>query len=146
MTPFRTRGVAVLSTIFLAHILVGCESSSNPVAPSSIQFTVTDIVVGSGVEATNGDNVSVDYAGWLYDPTRPQNKGVQFDSSEAQGFAFILGIGSVIAGWDQGVVGMRVGGVRQLLIPPELGYGAVGFGAIPPDATLVFDIELLNVQ
>jgi FKBP-type peptidyl-prolyl cis-trans isomerase FkpA len=90
----------------------------------------------------------VNYTGWLYDPGQAENKGRQFDSSVGrQPFAFRLGAGGVIRGWDQGLVGMRVGGQRRLVIPPELGYGAGGNPpAIPSNATLVFDVELLDVQ
>jgi len=90
--------------------------------------------------------LTVSYTGWLYDPARPEQKGTQFDTNTS--FPFVLGTGGVIRGWDLGVVGMRVGGQRRLVIPPELGYGAAGAGQgrIPPNASLVFDIELLSVQ
>ena len=88
--------------------------------------------------------MTVSYTGWLYDPTKPESKGTQFDTSA--NFSFQLGVGRVIAGWDQGVVGMKVGGQRRLIIPAELGYGAQGSGPIPGGATLVFDIDLLDVQ
>ena len=89
--------------------------------------------------------MTVAYTGWLYDTSKPNGKGNQFDSNAA--FAFNLGAGQVIRGWDQGVAGMRIGGQRRLIIPPELAYGNTSPGAgIPPNATLVFDITLLNVQ
>lgn len=103
---------------------------------------ITDITIGSGTEATNGRTVHVHYTGWLTDNTK-------FDSSVDRGepFTFPLGGGRVIKGWDQGVAGMRVGGKRKLVIPPELGYGARGAGGlIPPNATLVFEVELLDVK
>ena len=108
----------------------------------------TDTLVGKGPEAKAGQNVSVNYTGWLYDPAAKDNKGKQFDSSIGRGpFSFPLGAGRVIPGWDQGVAGMKVGGKRTLIIPPSLGYGARGAGGvIPPNATLVFDVELLGVQ
>jgi len=109
---------------------------------------MTDETLGTGDTATSGQNVAVHYTGWLFDPAAPDNKGRKFDSSRDRGepFRFLLGAGHVIAGWDQGVVGMRVGGQRRLTIPPELGYGARGAGGvIPPNATLVFDVELLEV-
>lgn len=91
--------------------------------------------------------MTVHYTGWLYDPAGPEQKGQQFDSSiGGQPFAFTLGSGLVIAGWDRGVAGMRVGGRRRLVIPAELAYGSSGRGGIPPNATLVFDIELLTVS
>ncbi len=102
---------------------------------------ITDMVVGAGPEAKTGQQVSVHYTGWL-------TNGQKFDSSKDrnQPFGFKLGGGQVIKGWDQGVVGMKVGGKRKLLIPPSLGYGARGFpGAIPPNATLHFEVELLKV-
>jgi FKBP-type peptidyl-prolyl cis-trans isomerase len=109
---------------------------------------MTDITQGSGAIALAGKQVSVHYTGWLFDASAPENKGRKFDSSHDRGepFSFPLGAGRVIAGWDRGVAGMRVGGQRRLTIPPEFGYGARGAGSvIPPNATLVFDVELLEV-
>ena len=111
--------------------------------PSGLQYE--DTVTGEGELATKGQSVTVHYTGWLY------NDGVQgakFDSSKDRGdpFAFDLGAGSVIKGWDEGVQGMKVGGARTLIIPAALGYGARGAGgAIPPNATLLFDVELMSV-
>jgi len=105
--------------------------------------------VGTGAEAVAGTHVTVHYTGWLFDATAPEQKGAKFDSSRDRGdpFEFPLGAGRVIAGWDQGVAGMKVGGSRTLIIPPELGYGARGAGGvIPPNATLVFHVELLAVD
>jgi FKBP-type peptidyl-prolyl cis-trans isomerase FkpA len=110
---------------------------------------VTDGKVGTGVEATTGKTVSVHYTGWLYDGRVADHHGKKFDSSKDHGepFSFKLGAGQVIRGWDQGVAGMKVGGTRTLVIPSELGYGARGAGGvIPPNATLVFDVELLGVK
>jgi FKBP-type peptidyl-prolyl cis-trans isomerase len=108
----------------------------------------TDTVVGKGKEAVAGKTVEVHYTGWLYEVTAAKQRGKQFDSSVGRGpFSFPLGAGRVIKGWDEGVAGMKVGGKRTLVIPPELGYGARGAGGvIPPDATLVFDVELLDVK
>ena len=131
------------------------EPSSSPVAASSTAstpsqgFQMTDKQVGTGTEATPGKTVVVHYTGWLFDPAAPDNKGTKFDSSRDrnQPFDFPLGAGHVIKGWDQGVSGMKVGGQRTLVIPPELGYGARGAGGvIPPNATLVFEVELLAVK
>ena len=103
---------------------------------------VEDVVVGTGAEATPGQTVSVHYTGWL-------TNGTKFDSSVDRGqpFVFPLGAGRVIKGWDVGVTGMKIGGKRKLTIPPEMGYGARGAGGvIPPNATLVFDVELLGLS
>ena len=108
-----------------------------------------EVAVGSGTEATAGAQVSVHYTGWLHDATAAENKGAKFDSSRDRGdpFDFPLGAGHVIRGWDEGVAGMKVGGKRTLISPPEMGYGARGAGGvIPPNATLVFDVELLGVN
>jgi FKBP-type peptidyl-prolyl cis-trans isomerase len=109
---------------------------------------MTDTKIGTGAEATAGQRISVHYTGWLFDESKPENKGKKFDSSldRGQPFQFQLGVGQVIGGWDQGFAGMKVGGTRTLIIPPELGYGARGAGGvIPPNATLLFEVELLGV-
>ena len=124
-----------------------------PTLSSKIGANVTelkkiDIKQGSGAEAVAGKTVVVHYTGWLYDPAAPDGHGAKFDSSvdRNEPFIFPLGAGKVIKGWDQGVAGMKVGGQRTLVIPPQMGYGARGAGAvIPPNATLVFDVELLGV-
>ena len=106
------------------------------------KLQIEDQVVGTGTEAVKGKQVSVHYTGWLTD-------GTKFDSSKDRGqpFGFALGRGQVIQGWDDGVAGMKIGGKRKLTIPPELGYGAAGAGGvIPPNATLVFEVELLGVK
>ena len=111
---------------------------------SGLQFE--DTVVGQGAEATSGSDVKVHYTGWLY---QDGQQGAKFDSSKdrREPFEFSLGEGMVIPGWDEGVQGMKVGGKRTLIIPPELGYGARGAGGvIPPNATLKFDVELLAVS
>lgn len=118
--------------------------------PSNITEVIkADTVVGGGSEAQPGRQVTVHYTGWLYDASRDDRKGRKFDSSRdrQEPFSFRLGAGQVIRGWDEGVAGMRVGGRRTLTIPPEYGYGARGAGGvIPPNATLVFDVELLDVR
>ena len=111
--------------------------------PSGLQFE--DTVIGSGAEAVQGNQVAVHYTGWLYTNGVAGNK---FDSSKDRGqpFKFPLGGGQVIRGWDEGVAGMKVGGTRRLVIPPDLGYGARGAGGvIPPNATLLFEVDLLGV-
>ena len=108
-----------------------------------------DTVVGDGTAATAGKEVDVHYTGWLFDENAPYNKGQKFDSSldRDQLFSFPLGAGHVIKGWDEGVAGMKIGGKRTLIIPAEMGYGARGAGGvIPPNATLVFDVELHGVN
>jgi FKBP-type peptidyl-prolyl cis-trans isomerase len=113
------------------------------------ELQVTDVVKGEGATANAGQDVVVHYTGWLYQPGEPDNKGKKFDSSldRGQPFVFPLGGGRVIQGWDQGVAGMQVGGKRLLVIPPEMGYGATGAGGvIPPNATLIFEVDLLEIQ
>jgi FKBP-type peptidyl-prolyl cis-trans isomerase FkpA len=108
-----------------------------------------DAQVGSGTEAVAGKSVNVHYTGWLYDDAAADHKGRKFDSSRDRNepFEFRLGAGQVIRGWDEGVAGMKIGGKRTLTIPPDMGYGARGAGGvIPPNATLVFDVELLGVR
>ena len=136
------------ATLIMEVELVDILPLSLPTEVSEDDFTTTesglkyyDIVVGDGPTAETGNTVTVNYTGWLTD-------NVKFDSSLDSGvpFPFTLGTGAVIAGWDEGVAGMRVGGKRQLVIPAELGYGETGSGLIPPGATLIFDVELLDVQ
>jgi FKBP-type peptidyl-prolyl cis-trans isomerase FkpA len=136
----------VTRCLFLTAIMMTGCSGSNTSAPSTSSgtFTQTDLAVGTGAEAVTGKTVVVTYSGWLYDTKKPDGKGTFFDGNS--GFSFTLGAGSVIAGWDQGVVGMRVGGQRRLIIPPDLAYGSQGRSPIPPNATLLFDITLTAVQ
>jgi FKBP-type peptidyl-prolyl cis-trans isomerase FkpA len=113
------------------------------------QLKTTDVKPGTGAEATKGKRVFVHYTGWLYDPAIADQKGAKFDSSRdrQQPFDFVLGAGQVIKGWDDGVAGMKVGGQRTLIIPADMAYGARGAGGvIPPNATLIFDVELLDVK
>lgn len=135
-----------LTTLWMTIPMSEAQTSSTAAAPA---LKITDRKVGTGAEAVPGKNVSVHYTGWLLDPAAADGKGKKFDSSvdRKQPFGFGLGAGQVIKGWDQGVAGMKVGGQRTLVIPPEMGYGARGAGGvIPPNATLVFDVELLGVQ
>jgi FKBP-type peptidyl-prolyl cis-trans isomerase FkpA len=125
----------------------GGDSSPTSATRPRGEFSQTDIRVGAGADAIPGRRLTVHYTGWLYDPSRTESKGSQFQTSVGgQALVFTLGGGQVIRGWDQGVVGMKVGGLRRLVLPPELAYGATGSGPIPPNATLVFEIELLEVQ
>ncbi len=133
-----TRCLSLAATL----VAIGC-SGSNTTAPSG-PLTQTDLVLGTGATATTGSSLTVDYSGWLYNPASVDSKGPLFDTQS--GFTFTLGSGSVIAGWDQGVVGMQVGGQRRLIIPPDKAYGSTGRTGIPPNATLLFDITLTAVQ
>jgi len=129
-------------------------AASTATGESKLSATITslqkiDNKQGTGAEAVSGKPVLVHYTGWLYDPAQPGGKGTKFDSSldRKVPFGFILGAGKVIRGWDEGVAGMKVGGQRTLIIPPDMGYGARGAGGvIPPNATLIFDVELLEVK
>jgi FKBP-type peptidyl-prolyl cis-trans isomerase FkpA len=123
----------------------GDSSPTSPASTSSAPYSQTDLVVGTGTQAATGNRTTVAYTGWLYDSSKADGKGTQFDSRTA--FTFTLGTGAVIKGWDQGVAGMRAGGQRRLVIPPELAYGNSSPGpGIPPNSTLVFDITLLSVS
>ena len=138
--------VTRIALVVLLAATAGCTDSST--APSSsAPFSQTDVRVGTGTDAAAGKVVTVNYTGWLYDASKTDGKGLQFDTSVGgTPFSFNLGFGEVINGWDLGLPGMKVGGLRRLVIPPSLAYGAVRYGPIPPAATLVFDIELVNVQ
>jgi FKBP-type peptidyl-prolyl cis-trans isomerase len=131
-----------------------CLAQTTPVpapAPASAQkqeLVKTDTKIGEGKAVEKGKAVSVHYTGWLFDAKAPEQKGAKFDSSLDRGlpFGFIAGAGRVIKGWEEGVIGMKEGGKRTLVIPPDMAYGEKGAGGlIPPNATLVFDIELLKV-
>ena len=128
-----------------------CSQQAAPKMETSnmTELIKTDVKLGTGDLATAGKNVSVHYTGWLYDAAAADHHGKKFDSSRDRNepFEFPLGAGRVIQGWDQGVACMKVGGQRTLVIPASMGYGARGAGgAIPPNATLVFDVELLGVH
>jgi FKBP-type peptidyl-prolyl cis-trans isomerase FkpA len=144
MEPMRSTSVVLAVMVLLAA--AGCSDSPN--APVNLaRFSQTDLVVGTGAEAVSGKTIRVDYTGWLYNADREDNKGAQFDTSAGRDpLEFTLGIGQVIAGWDQGLAGMKVGGKRRIVIPPSLAYGGTRRGPIPPNATLVFDVELIEVK
>lgn len=113
------------------------------------ELVIKDTKEGIGKLAVNGSKVKVHYSGWLYDPEKPKGRGIKFDSSldRGQPFQFSLGNGMVIQGWDKGVEGMKEGGVRTLIIPSQMGYGSRGAGGvIPPNAVLMFDVELLEAE
>ena len=143
----------LLSTVLVLSV-AACNSSKSEtgssgagLAPTGIQtstpFTQVDLLLGTGAAAGPGNRVTVAYSGWLFDPSQPESKGRQFDQSNA--FTFTLGVGQVIKGWDQGVVGMRVGGQRRLTIPSDLAYGNQAVGTIPANSSLVFDIRLISI-
>jgi len=148
--------VRVWSTVLLSMLTAACGSegpvqSETPQLPSGeiTELTTIDAVVGEGAVANAGPVVVVHYTGWLYDPAAENRRGSKFDSSVDRGepFTFPLGGGHVIRGWDEGVAGMQVGGKRLLFIPPEYGYGVRGAGGvIPPNATLVFEVDLLELR
>ena len=129
-------------------VACGTPPPAHAAAGQVDKLGIIDQKVGTGAVAANGMQVTVQYTGWLYDANAKDKRGKKFDSSLDHGepFSFMLGQGNVIAGWDQGVAGMRVGGKRTLLIPAALGYGARGAGDdIPPNASLVFEVDLLKV-
>lgn len=153
-----TRILVIIASLAVAALVIGAvivfkgtasapksssESSATPqaAAQEDAKVEITDEVVGTGAEAVAGKTVAVHYTGTLTD-------GTKFDSSYDRGqpFEFMLGTGQVIKGWDQGIAGMKVGGKRKLVIPASLGYGASGQGSIPPNATLVFETELVEVK
>ena len=146
-----TAAVKVWFTV-LVPVLVACvmaaSCSQSPTTPSSTApYSQIDLLVGNGAEAASGSLLTVNYTGWLYDASKPDTKGLLFDTSVGKdAFVFLLGSGSVIQGWDKGLVGMKVGGIRRLVVPPSLGYGDTRNSSIPPYSTLVFEIELVDVQ
>ena len=166
----RAVSILIATTLACSTVAFGQNSSSSPnggapstgggastsAAPSNSnngakldELQKIDVAQGNGAEAVSGKTVVVHYTGWLYDANAADHHGSKFDSSRDRGqpFSFPLGGGRVIKGWDQGVAGMKVGGKRTLVIPPSLGYGARGAGGvIPPNATLVFDVELIDVR
>lgn len=161
-----TRNAALICcSLFASVLLAACSKTPDPstiTAPatattptstpeelSTMSLIISDIKEGEGPAIAVGQGAEVHYTGWLYDGGAPEAKGEKFDSSHDHGqtFTFQVGAGAVIPGWDQGVAGMKVGGQRRLVIPPALGYGARGAGGvIPPNATLVFDVELVAIH
>jgi FKBP-type peptidyl-prolyl cis-trans isomerase FkpA len=139
-------GALILGVILLPQVAF---SQTGQGSSGVNELIKKDTKVGTGEEATVGKAVEVHYTGWLYDPSAPDKKGAKFDSSRDRGapFSFLLGAGRVIKGWDRGVAGMKVGGQRTLIIPADMAYGAQGAGkVIPPNATLIFDVELLGLR
>ena len=148
MISIRLAGAALALAFLAVSTPAGrSDAADNQVTEMPDGLKYTDTKIGDGATAKAGNKVTVNYTGWLYENGA---KGKKFDSSldRNQPFQFTLGAKQVIAGWDEGVAGMKVGGKRTLIIPPELGYGTrgAGGGAIPPNATLIFDVDLLQVQ
>jgi FKBP-type peptidyl-prolyl cis-trans isomerase FkpA len=140
-----------LFSCLLTLLTCACSSSAPPPPGKSpiTQLVSVDEKVGTGAEAMFGNEVLVHYSGWIYDENRSQKRGREFDSSRDRNdpLAFTVGAGEVIKGWDEGVIGMKVGGRRVLTVPPDMAYAKDGLGElIPPDATLIFDIELIEVK
>ena len=144
----RDRIIQLLAVCAVISLAACKSSSTQPSSDSGItSLQTTDVKVGTGTQATTGRFVTVNYTGWLYSASAGDHHGAQFDTSVGkQPYGFTLGAGQVIQGWDQGIVGMRVGGQRTLIIPPRLAYGNSGVGIIPPNSTLVFDVDLLDVR
>ena len=147
MASFHRRSV-------LAALIVGFSAACTdktaraPVSPVN-SLEIVDLKTGEGASIAAGRQAVVQYTGWLYEASAPDKKGKQFDSSLRSGepFRFTVGAGQVIKGWDQGVVGMKIGGSRRLTVPADLAYGQNGAGGvIPPGATLVFDVELMGIE
>jgi FKBP-type peptidyl-prolyl cis-trans isomerase FkpA len=137
----------LLVTAAVSAAMLSAACTQAPTAPSNYApFTVTDLTVGQGPGVTPGDLLTVHYTGWFHDAAAADQKGAQFDSSlGGDPFRFFIGFGQVIAGWDQGLVGMQAGGVRRLLVPPSLAYGGTRNSLIPPNTTLVFEVQLLRI-
>jgi FKBP-type peptidyl-prolyl cis-trans isomerase FkpA len=136
-------------TMLLASFFLPTLAGGTPPAEPPAELVITELAAGEGEAIAPGSTAVVHYTGWLFDPAGEEGKGTKFDSSVDRGqpFRFPLGAGRVIAGWDQGVAGMQIGGQRRLFIPPQLAYGSRGAGGvIPPNATLVFDVELLDIE
>jgi FKBP-type peptidyl-prolyl cis-trans isomerase FkpA len=143
----RPSAVSRLVSVSLMASLLAVGCSESPTAPSTEVYSKTDLKVGTGVEATSTSIVTVNYTGWFFDASKADKKGLQFDTSYGRApFIVQLGTGGVIEGWELGVPGMRVGGQRRLVLPPSLAYGSNRVGLIPPNATLIFDIDLLEVK
>ena len=154
---YKSISASLLFALFAASVSYVALAQDKPATPAAAptptpaaELKIIDRQVGTGRDVQIGRAAMVQYTGWLYDEKAPENKGKQFDTSTSRGvpFGFIVGAGRVIKGWDQGVLGMKVGGKRTLIIPPQLAYGdaVVGSGLIPPNSTLLFDIELVEVK
>lgn len=149
MLKIRNLMYAFMLSLFLVLPVQVSVASQEAATADSSQLQKIDTKVGNGEEAVIGKTVNVHYAGWVYDEKAPDKKGKKFDSSydRKEHFSFLLGAGRVIKGWDKGVLGMKVGGQRTLIIPPSMAYGERGAGnVIPPNATLLFEVELMGLK
>jgi FKBP-type peptidyl-prolyl cis-trans isomerase FkpA len=137
----------LLRTVFALSVCFGAGCVASPSGPSHFgEFSTLDLVVGTGTQAGSTQRVIVHYTGWLHDETAPEGKGARFDTSrDGDPLSFIIGSSELIRGFSSGVSGMREGGLRRMTIPPSFGYGDSRFGQVPPNATLVFEVELLDV-
>ena len=143
----------LLAVLAVALVAIGCNSDDgggNPMDPSqvTVEFTTTDLVVGTGVQAAIGSRVVVNYTGWLYNPNGPESKGNQFDTSAGKApLDFVIGASNFIEGFQRAAVGMQAGGKRRVYMPPSMAYGSRGFGTtIPPNASIVFELDMVSVQ
>jgi FKBP-type peptidyl-prolyl cis-trans isomerase FkpA len=141
----------LIACMAVALFAVACndDGGGSPTDPSqvTVEFSTTDLVVGTGAQAAAGNSVTVHYTGWLYNPAGTNSKGAQFDTSldGDPPLAVVLGVSNIIPGFQQGLVGMRVGGKRRMYIPPNMAYGSSGSGPIPPNASIVFEVEMMTL-
>jgi FKBP-type peptidyl-prolyl cis-trans isomerase len=142
LRSWRLGSCALLATL----LLTACGEA--PTAPGSYApFSTQDLRVGTGLQAIAGSVVNVNYTLWLYDASKPENKGILIETNfTSSPFAFTIGTGSVIEGWDKGIPGMLEGGLRRIVVPPSMAYGPARQGLIPPNSTLLFEVELLTVS
>ena len=145
--PSLLRKAIFVSCLMVPAAFVSGCTDGTPTSPAPV-FSQTDLRAGDGVPALSGYKVAVYYTGWLYDESRPDQKGLQFETNVGaeNPFTFTLGAGEVIAGWDSGILNQRVGGLRRLVIPPSLAYGSVRNGPIPANATLIFEVDLISAE
>ena len=141
----------LIACLALTLFAVACNNGGggNPADPSqvTVEFSVTDLAPGAGAQAAAGNTVTVHYTGWLYNPAGTNSKGNQFDTSldGDPPLSVVLGVSNIIPGFQQGLVGMRIGGRRRMYIPPNLAYGSQGSGPIPPNASIVFEVEMMTL-
>lgn len=146
-SKYITYGIFLSASVLVFFTQKNASADNEVKQAAVLNFRKIDRVIGNGNLALSGKKITVHYTGWLYAPNAIHQHGMQFDSSRnIPPFTFVLDRGKVIPGWDKGLVGMKVGGKRTLIVPAELGYGTRGAGPVPPNANLIFDVELLDVQ